>query len=659
MFRFLSGIFWGGLVGVVGMGVLSLTTGVVEQSAVVVAPEPAPDAAAASSDATDAPDAAAAPGAADPLLDGSVPPDTAAQIAVADPVIAETPETTGAGDTVSEDATPGVTPQVSTDVTPDTTLPVTPADESAGAGLQAQTADPVAPDASDAVAPAATAAVDVGDTAAAPATAQAVEAVIPSEEQVAASTDAPVAPVTSTTLIDTPAPAAASNAPVAPTAALTAIDTPQITGVSDPAPTTVDLVRPVVPSGDAAPAVADLPPPPPLTPEEQKLLDAALAAPFLPQADAAATVIVDLPAPDAPVLELPAPDASAAQTGAAETAAAQSPVIDAPAPSVPQPADTAPSPSPAPIVIAEAPEPTVPVEPAPSADPLPRILTPDAQDEAVLPGTPVFKPAPGFAPAGRLAPASGLPGRQAGLQPSRLAPDAAAEGNTPTDAADTPLSKYAQAFANAQAKPLFALVLVDTGGPDVDRTALAELPFPVTFAIDPAAPDAALAAEIYRAAGQEVVMLATGIPPQATAADLEQTFQINSDALPQAVAVMDTDVAGFADDRTLSTLVVPVIAGQGRGILTWARGLNAGDQVARRAGVPAATIFRNLDNEGESVPVQRRYLDRAAFKAAQDGRVVVAGHTRPDTVKALLEWTVEGRADQVALAPLSAVLTKN
>jgi polysaccharide deacetylase 2 family uncharacterized protein YibQ len=70
-----------------------------------------------------------------------------------------------------------------------------------------------------------------------------------------------------------------------------------------------------------------------------------------------------------------------------------------------------------------------------------------------------------------------------------------------------------------------------------------------------------------------------------------------------------------------------------------------------------AVIFRNLDAEGEAGPVIRRYLDRAAFKAAQDGRVIVAGSTRPETVAAILEWTVEGRADTVALAPVTAAMT--
>jgi polysaccharide deacetylase 2 family uncharacterized protein YibQ len=63
-----------------------------------------------------------------------------------------------------------------------------------------------------------------------------------------------------------------------------------------------------------------------------------------------------------------------------------------------------------------------------------------------------------------------------------------------------------------------------------------------------------------------------------------------------------------------------------------------------------------LDAEGESIPKMRNYLDRAAFKAAQEGRVLVIGRAQADTVAAILEWTVEGRAASVMLAPVSAVL---
>ena len=151
-------------------------------------------------------------------------------------------------------------------------------------------------------------------------------------------------------------------------------------------------------------------------------------------------------------------------------------------------------------------------------------------------------------------------------------------------------------------------------------------------------------------------MLASAIPAGATAADLEVTFEANAAALPEAVAVLDLPEGGFQSDRPLATLVVPIVAGQGRGLLTYDEGLNPADQVASREGVRAATIFRRLDAEDEPRTAVRRYLDRAAFKAAQDGQVAVMGTTRPETVAALMEWSLEGRAAAVALAPVTAVM---
>ncbi len=225
------------------------------------------------------------------------------------------------------------------------------------------------------------------------------------------------------------------------------------------------------------------------------------------------------------------------------------------------------------------------------------------------------------------------------------------------DADLPPLQKYARTFENPDAKPLFAIILIDTGGADLDRASLAAMPFPVTFALDPLAANAAEASAIYRAAGQEVIMVATGIPAGATPSDLEVTFASHAIALPEAVAVIDTEFGAFQADRPLATQVVPILKAQGRGLISWDRGLNAADQVARREGLAAGMVFRKLDGQGENKSAVRRALDRAAFKAAQDGRVMVIGQTLPQTVAALTEWAVAGRATSVALAPVSAVLT--
>lgn len=219
-----------------------------------------------------------------------------------------------------------------------------------------------------------------------------------------------------------------------------------------------------------------------------------------------------------------------------------------------------------------------------------------------------------------------------------------------------PLQRFARSFENPSAKPLFAILLLDPGGPEVRRAELAALPLPLSFVVDPMQPGAAEAAAIYRAAGQEVVMLATAIPKGAKAADLEQSFAAVAQILPEAVALIDTADATFQDDRGLSAEVVTHLDDKGLGLLTFDRGLNAADQVARREAVPAATVFRSLDDEGEDSPLIRRYLDRAAFKAAQEGRVVVIGTAREATITALMEWAVEGRSASVALAPISAVM---
>ena len=266
-----------------------------------------------------------------------------------------------------------------------------------------------------------------------------------------------------------------------------------------------------------------------------------------------------------------------------------------------------------------------------------------------------------------LVPESGLSDRQVeGVvirRPDSTVAEVAAEPEAPAeDVAETPvedlppLQRYAREFENPDSKPLMAIVLIDTGLDDPARGALADLPFPVTVAFDPVWPDVGAAAKAYRAAGQEVVMLATAIPAGATASDVEVTFGAHASALPEAVAVLDLETGGFQNNRPIATLVAPVLKAQGRGVITWDSGLNAGDQVAQREGVAAGLVFRRIDPAGSKREDVRRTLDRAVFRAGQEGRVIVVGDTSAETISTLLEWTIEGNAAQVVLAPVSAAL---
>ncbi|MEM6635260.1 MAG: divergent polysaccharide deacetylase family protein [Pseudomonadota bacterium] len=218
------------------------------------------------------------------------------------------------------------------------------------------------------------------------------------------------------------------------------------------------------------------------------------------------------------------------------------------------------------------------------------------------------------------------------------------------------LARNSAPFAREGDLPLLSLVLVDVGGEGLDLATLTTFSFPVTFAIDPTRPGAAEAADAYRAAGYEVLILADGLPENAKPSDVEVLLGGYLDLLPQAIGVVDTADNGFQTRRDLVNQVVEILSESGHGLLTYDRGLNAAQQIAEREGVPAALVFRELDASKENTDTIKRYLDRAAFRAGQDGQVVMIGRTYPETVTALFSWALEARSRTVKLAPLSAVM---
>jgi len=102
--------------------------------------------------------------------------------------------------------------------------------------------------------------------------------------------------------------------------------------------------------------------------------------------------------------------------------------------------------------------------------------------------------------------------------------------------------------------------------------------------------------------------------------------------------------------------VAVILREDGLGLITLPQGLNTGHKAALRGGVAAGLIFRELDNDGQSGAVIRRFMDNAAFKARQNKGVILLGHARAETIQALIEWSLGNRAKSVALAPVSVVL---
>lgn len=237
------------------------------------------------------------------------------------------------------------------------------------------------------------------------------------------------------------------------------------------------------------------------------------------------------------------------------------------------------------------------------------------------------------------------------------APDATEDGDSP-EAEDTrpPLERFAAPFENPEGKPLMSIVLIDDGSGPVGPEVLADFPYPVSLAVDASWDGASQRARVYRAAGLEVLALAD-LPDNATARDTEVAMQSFLSAVPEAVAVMEAPGDALQSNRAASQQLAEILLDSGHGLLMFPEGLNTAQQLAAKAGVPSAAVFRDFDDQGQDATVIRRFLDQAAFRAGQEENgVIMVGRLRPDTISALLLWGLQDRASRVALAPVSAVL---
>ncbi len=75
--------------------------------------------------------------------------------------------------------------------------------------------------------------------------------------------------------------------------------------------------------------------------------------------------------------------------------------------------------------------------------------------------------------------------------------------------------------------------------------------------------------------------------------------------------------------------------------------------------MPSATLFRDLDGDGQDQGLIRLTLDQAAFRARQEGAVVMLGRLRADTISALLLWGLQDRGNTIELVPISSVLKES
>lgn len=285
---------------------------------------------------------------------------------------------------------------------------------------------------------------------------------------------------------------------------------------------------------------------------------------------------------------------------------------------------------------------------------------PDAQSSDVLPDAEPPAPAQSTEDSTEdsTAPAPLMENRVGSLV-DRDDPPAAEVTPAETPLALKPIDAYASDVAVDQDKPMMSVVLIDAGadlsGDTVGLAALRSFPYPLSFAIDANLPDAAERSAAYRAEGLEVLAM-VDLPAGATPTDAEVTIAAALNAVPQAIGVLEGTGAGFQEDRAVSDQVVSILGSGGYGVVMQSKGLNTAQKLAVRDGVPAATVFRDFDSADQTPTVIRRFLDQAAFRADQEGGVIMLGRVRPDTISALLLWGLQDRAERVALAPVSALL---
>ncbi len=473
----------------------------------------------------------------------------------------------------------------------------------------------------------------------------------PLKEDVAALAPAPDSPV-GETVVDAAAPesSAADAAPVvdanpgpAPEAAETA------DGLTAPDPGQAPIVSAAVDDPIRPAAVA-------LTPEAGSADAAPQVAALEPALGILQPVVVEPTAPEVPEIAMAAlPDVDPAPATGAEYASPIAPDAD----DRPEVGSAPAAPSLEPEAESEsepAPEPEIATAPAdqtgPRAQPEPAIVQPDGEAGPERSGT--LEASGGLRDLAPNVKVNRLPTIGGTTEP----PAPRVETNAEGEATGPAIARYAVPFENPDNRPVVAILLIDEGGARPNAAEIGALPFPVSYVVDASRPDAGAAMADYRAAGHEVVAMVP-LPDGAAPKDVETSFVTYLDRMPEVVAVMDTPAAGFQSGRAIAKQVAEFLAAEGRGLITYSKGLNAATQVASRNGVPAKLVFREFDNNGQDSAAIQRFLDNAAFRAGQETGVILVGHNRPETIAALLEWGVGTRASTVALAPVSAALLSN
>lgn len=421
----------------------------------------------------------------------------------------------------------------------------------------------------------------------------------------------------------------------------------QSAGAAPSAP--LERAAPAGAAPDALPEQARAQAAAPAVPQPGAALPLDTASPSPAQVSARAPELVPqtVPAPDGP----PGRDAQAAPDQRARPSGTPRPAAAPPDPLAPD----------LPAQVTEPAQPQAQPQSEPQAQPQAEPQTAQEPPRAGLPTVTAQAQQGSTQTEAALAPRVGRPATSLIARAPQTAAEAPAQpAARPDSAADLPaLEAHAVPHEAAGAGALMGIILMDQGArlgeDEIGVAALSSFPYPLSFAVDASLPDATERMAAYRAQGFEVLAL-VDLPEALTGADTEVSLAAALDAVPEAVAVLEGPGTGLQGGRALSDQVSAILRDTGHGIVWQPKGLDTAQKLAQRDGVASQTLFRDFDSAGQSQTVIRRFLDQAAFRAGQQGSVIMVGRVRGETISALLVWGLQDRASRVAVVPISAVL---
>ncbi|MEE9455038.1 MAG: divergent polysaccharide deacetylase family protein [Paracoccaceae bacterium] len=224
----------------------------------------------------------------------------------------------------------------------------------------------------------------------------------------------------------------------------------------------------------------------------------------------------------------------------------------------------------------------------------------------------------------------------------------------------TAFATYSMPSNDTEDKPLVSLIFIVKN--ITEAQAVIDLGAPFSLAIDSTNPNAAKIIEAYRAIdGESVLMLAADGPHALDGGDVAATTARLVEVLNNAhgvIGILEGPGRSLAKDPVLTAKVLEVLEPNGHSVITSTKdATNNVITLANELGVPAASFHGRIDTEVGKLYVIRE-MDNAVVRAKANNTDVVIGVATEDTLAALKFWLRSLKAQEVTMAPVSAVIRR-